>query len=183
MRLAGSTSAQMSLGKASQAVCDELANITGETTNVAILDRDQIINVVESIGPAEVTLRTWVGQRCPAHATSSGKILLSSLSALELQKLLPKTLAAFTPHTVCDRQLLERELDTSRRTGWASVHEELEVGLNAVAAPIVDHNGTTIAALSVSGPAYRLQPGSFDQVAEKTVEAAVRISRRLGFGG
>ena len=48
-----------------------------ETANLAILEGDRIVNVVEAIGPAEITLRTWVGQRCPAHATSSGKVLLA----------------------------------------------------------------------------------------------------------
>src|SRR5882757_10497340 len=64
-RLARASSGQLDLVKLSQDVCDSLAAEVGETTNLAILDADRIINIVEAIGPAEITLRTWVGQSCP----------------------------------------------------------------------------------------------------------------------
>lgn len=183
VRLAGSTSAQMDLAKESQPVCDALAEQSGETTNIAILDGDRIINVVEAHGPAEITLRTWVGQNCPAHATSSGKALLSALSPAEVHQLLGDTLPTYTDNTIGDGAALAAELEKARTAGWASVSEELEVGLNAVGAPVRDSTGAVIAALSVSGPAYRLQPDRFDEVAAMTVIAANQISRRLGFVG
>jgi DNA-binding IclR family transcriptional regulator len=180
VRLAGSTSAQMDLAKESQPICDELAQRSGETTNVAILDGDRIINIVESHGPAEITLRTWVGQNCPAHATSSGKVLLAALPPADVQTLLGTRLATFTDNTIGDGPGLAAELDRVRNAGWASVCEELEVGLNAIGAPVRDSSGKVIAALSVSGPAYRLKPARFDEVATMTVLAAAQISRRLG---
>lgn len=67
--------------------------------------------------------------------------------------------------------------------GWASVTEELEVGLNAVAAPVRKANSQFIAALSVSGPSYRLAVEKFGEVADKTIAAADAISRRLGWIG
>ncbi len=180
VRLAGSTSAQMDLAKQSQPICDELAVETGETTNIAILDGDRIINVVEAIGPAEIALRSWVGQSCPAHATSSGKVLLAALSPDRARELLGARLQSYTPNTVTQAATLFAELDETRRTGWAGVREELEVGLNAVAAPVRDGGGKVIAALSVSGPSYRLDPTRFEAVARITAAAADRISRRLG---
>jgi DNA-binding IclR family transcriptional regulator len=63
------------------------------------------------------------------------------------------------------------------------VREELEVGLNAVAAPIRDHTGNVVAAMSVSGPAYRLEPSRFEFVAEMTIASAAAVSRRLGHVG
>jgi DNA-binding IclR family transcriptional regulator len=183
VRLAGSASAQMDLAKLSQSVCDDLAESTGETTNVAILDGVRIVNLVEAIGPAEIALRSWVGQTCPAHATSSGKALLAGLSPARVHKLLGRRLDAFTPATVVDRTVLDTELEQIRRQGWASVREELEVGLNAIAAPVRDGDGEVIAAVSVSGPAYRLKPERFDELAEITMSAARRISRRLGYLG
>ncbi|AQA06381.1 IclR family transcriptional regulator [Mycobacterium sp. MS1601] len=183
VRLAGSTSAQMDLAKESQPVCDELAQQSGETTNIAILDGDRIINIVEAHGPAEITLRTWVGQNCPAHATSSGKALLSALPPAAVRELLGEKLPTFTDNTIADVKTLAVELDQARTAGWASVTEELEVGLNAVAAPVRDSTGKVIAALSVSGPAYRLAPDRFRDVAVLTTQAAERISRRLGYVG
>lgn len=183
VRLAGSTSAQMDLAKQSQATCDRLAEQCGETVNIAILDGDRIINIVETLGPAEITLRTWVGQNCPAHATSSGKALLAALPAETVRELVGGKLETFTDNTIADGAALAAELAEVRRNGWASVREELEIGLNAVGVPVRDSTGKVIAALSVSGPAYRLDPERFDEVAEMTMLAAEQISRRLGFTG
>ena len=183
VRLAGSTSAQLDLAKESQGICDRLAQQSGETTNLAILDGDRIINIVEALGPAEITLRSWVGQNCPAHATSSGKALLADLSSEDLRERIADPLATFTDSTIATAADLAAELDRGREAGWASVCEELEVGLNAVAAPVRDSTGRVVAALSVSGPSYRLEPTRFELVAEMTVAAAAAISRRIGYLG
>lgn len=182
-RLARATSAQLDLVKLSQDICDTLSLDAGETTNLAVLDGDRIVNIVEAIGPAEITLRTWVGQSCPAYATSSGKVLLSGLDAADVAARLGSTLESFTETTVSSTAQLQRELTTVRERGWASVSEELEVGLNAVAAPVHDGHSQVIAALSVSGPSYRLGTERFDEVAKLTIAAADAISRRLGWIG
>jgi DNA-binding IclR family transcriptional regulator len=84
---------------------------------------------------------------------------------------------------VTTRADLEAELRTVRACGWASVREELEVGLNAVSAPVYDSNAEVVAALSVSGPSYRLGQDEFEDIAGRTIAAAERISRRLGWVG
>ena len=184
VRLAGSTSAQMDLSRESQAICDRLAEQSGETINVAILDGDRIINIVESYANREVALRTWVGQNCPAHATSSGKALLSGLSHDQLFELLGAgPLERFTPNTVTSTQVLSAELDQTRDRGWAGVHEELEEGLNAVSAPIFGASGNVVAALSISAPAFRLAADGFEDAGKLAVAAAEQISRRLGHFG
>jgi DNA-binding IclR family transcriptional regulator len=180
-RLARASSGHLDLVKLSQDVCDSLAAEVGETTNLAVLDADRIINIAEAMGPAEITLRTWVGQSCPAHATSSGKVLLAGLDAADVRVRLASVLEAFTENTIVKIAELQRELATARERGWASVAEELEVGLNAVAAPVHDANAQVIAALSVSGPAYRMGPAQFEEAAKQTIAAADAISRRLGW--
>jgi len=180
-RLARATSAQLDLVKQSQAACDALALESGETTNLAVLDGDRIVNVAEAIGPAGIALRTWVGQSCPAHATSSGKVLLAALDDTALRDVLGARLESFTDGTVTTRSALLAELTVVRDRGWACVREELEVGLNAVAAPVYDADERVVAALSVSGPSYRLSEDDFVQTAKRTVAAAETISRRLGW--
>src|SRR3954454_10699738 len=100
LRLARAGSGHLDLVKLSQDVCDALAPDVGETTNLAILDEARIVNIVEAIGPEQITLRTWVGQSCPAHATSSGKVLLAGLEPAEVRNRLPGTLESFTVNTV-----------------------------------------------------------------------------------
>jgi DNA-binding IclR family transcriptional regulator len=180
-RLARASSGHLDLVKLSQDVCDSLAAEVGETTNLAILDADRIINIVEAIGPAEIALRTWVGQSCPAHATSSGKVLLAGLDAADVGARLASMLESFTENTFVKTADLQRELATVRERGWACVAEELEVGLNAVAAPVHDANAQVIAALSVSGPSYRMGPEQFEEIAKQTISAADAVSRRLGW--
>ncbi|MCV7281027.1 IclR family transcriptional regulator [Mycolicibacterium flavescens] len=180
-RLARAGGAQLDLVKVSQDVCDDLCAELGETTNLAILDEDRIVNIVEAIGPAEIALQTWVGQNCPAHATSSGKVLLAGLDDSELADRVAPTLTTFTHTTITTITELRAELARVRTRGWASVCEELEVGLNAVAAPVRDADAKVVAALSVSGPSYRLGEARFDEAAKLTVAAADSISRRLGW--
>lgn len=182
-RLARASSGHLDLGRLSQDVCDGLTDDLGETTNVAILDENRIVNIVEAIGPGEITLRTWVGQSCPAHATSSGKVLLAGLDPAEVRTRLTDPLVSFTPATIATVAQLLAELAQVRDRGWASVTEELEVGLNAVAAPVRDANSQVVAALSVSGPSYRLAEEKFSEVAEQTIASADAISRRLGWIG
>jgi DNA-binding IclR family transcriptional regulator len=180
-RLAGSRSAHLDLGKLSQDACDKLAAELGETTNVAILDENRAVNIVEAASTAEIAARTWVGRSCPTHATSTGKVLLAGLDADEVRNRLGTTLEGFTETTIVTIDALQAELAAARRVGWACAREELEIGLNAVAAPVYDGNGRITAALSVSGPAYRLNASHFDEVAKKTIAAADSISRQLGW--
>lgn len=180
-RLAHVAGGQIDLVKLGQEACDALSVEVGETANLAVLDQDRIVNIVETIGSAEITLRTWVGQTCPAYATSSGKVLLAGLDPAELRSRVRPPLAAFTDATVTGMVELQDQLAVVRDRGWASVREELEVGLNAVAAPVFDVHAQVVAALSVSGPSYRLAVDRFDEVAKQTVAAADRVSRRLGW--
>ncbi len=180
-RLARMAAGQNDLVKLSQEACDRLSTVVGETVNLAVLDQDRIVNIVEAIGPAEITLRTWVGQSCPAYATSSGKVLLAGLDPNDLRSRVQVPMPTFTEFTVGSIVDLIAELSVVRERGWASVSEELEVGLNAVAAPVHDAHMQVIAALSVSGPSYRLPPDRFEDVAKQAVAAADQISRQLGW--
>lgn len=183
VRLAGSTSAQVDLVGQSQGACNALAAETGETTNIAVLDGNRIINIVEAAGTGSIALRSWVGQSCPAHATSSGKVLLSGLGPAALRKQVGPKLEAYTANTLTKVADLAAQLVAVREHGWASVREELEIGLNAVAAPVFDSDGVIAAALSVSGPAYRLGPDRFASTAELAIASATEISHRLGYFG
>lgn len=181
VRLAGATVAGRDLAKAAQARCDALAHEVGETVNLAILEGDRAINIVEAAGSAEVALRTWVGQASPAHATSSGKMLISELTSAQLRDRLGATLERFTDKTIVSYPALERELATVRDRGWAHTVEELETGLHALAAPVRDNSTNIVAALSISGPAYRMSEERFDEIAARASSVAGEISARLGY--
>ncbi|WP_460391457.1 IclR family transcriptional regulator [Actinophytocola sediminis] len=182
VRLAGATTAALDLPRESQPVCRKLATELDATLNVAILDSGQATNIAQEYGDSAVAARNWIGQRTPLHATSSGKVLLAWAGEDDLAAGLD-VLERFTPSTITSRSRLIAELELVRERGWACTNEELEIGLNAVAAPVRGGDGEVVAAVSVSGPVYRLAAGSFPAVAEKVCAGAYEISSRVGYYG
>jgi DNA-binding IclR family transcriptional regulator len=183
LRLAAATTARLDVTKESQAVCERLARELGETVNIAILDETSAMNVLQEYGNSAVGTRNWIGQRTPLHATSSGKVLLAYADETLRKAVLTAPLERYTELTVTDSVALRAELDQALARGWAGTHDELEVGLTAMAAPIRNGAGRVIAAISVSGPSYRLTPESFEAVAVRLIAGAGEISTRLGFHG
>ncbi len=183
VRLAGATMASRDLGKESREICEPLAAEVGETVNLAILEGDRAINITEASGPLGIALRTWVGQSSPAHATSSGKVLLAALTDSDLDGVLEAELEGFTARTIVDRGVLREQLHLIAGRGWSTAVEELEDGLNALAAPVRDHTGDVVAALSVSGPSFRLTTDLMDELSPTVRTAALEVSRRIGFAG
>ena len=86
-----------------------------------------------------------------------------------------------TRGTICTRRQLEDELARIRDQGYAIDNEERLEGIRCVAAPIRDYTGVVIAAISVSGAAFRMQDGRMDLARESGVQAACLISRELGW--
>jgi DNA-binding IclR family transcriptional regulator len=183
VRLAGAATERLDLVEQSRPVTRELAATVGETVNIARLEAGAAVNVDQVRGPAAVTTYDWVGQRTPLHATSSGKVLLAHLDDAARDRILAEPLARLTPATITDPAVLRRQLEAVRTAGWASTSEELEAGLNAVAAPIRGHDGAVVAAVSISGPSYRLTQDRVPEVAAAVVAAAAEIGRRLGWFG
>ena len=160
---------------------ERLAEETGETVNIAILDEERkAINIAQVDGPHLVGVGDWTGWKTEPHATANGKVLLafaeSSLENLPLET----PLKAFTEQTITSLKELRSELERIKSEGWASTLGELEEGFNGVAVPVFDASGRCLAALSVSGPVYRMPPERLPEVARLCRTAAEEISGRLG---
>jgi DNA-binding IclR family transcriptional regulator len=183
IRLAGAASVRLDLSRQSRPVCEHLAGRVAETINLAILDGNAAINIDQVLGPSAITTHNWLGRRTPLHATSSGKVLLAHLPEPERERRLSAPLERYTPHTVTDPCALRTQLTNVRTAGFAYSVEELERGLNAVAAPVVAFNGQVVAALSASGPSFRLTAQRLREVAALVRTAAQDISGRLGHLG
>jgi DNA-binding IclR family transcriptional regulator len=180
VRLAGAATARLDLAREARQACRRLARQLNETVNVAVRDGDAAVNVSQEQGAATVSIQNWIGQRTPLHATSSGKVLLAWLDEDTLAPLLAGALNPHTPRTITDPAQLRAELALVRQRGWAATAEELETGLNAVAAPVHGADATVVAALSASGPSYRLRQDTFHDVARALCAGAAEISRGIG---
>jgi IclR family transcriptional regulator, acetate operon repressor len=150
-----------------QPAMDKLSQQTGETVNLAVPDGPDVLNVAEV--PSTYILNSsggWIGRRTAPHAVANGKVLLA-YGAIGV----PQRLERYTDHTITSRQALGEELAAVRRNGYATAVAELEEGLVAVAAPVFDGTGTCVAALSISGPAFRMRPESLAELGRLCVEA------------
>jgi DNA-binding IclR family transcriptional regulator len=181
IRLAGAAMAGMDLVRTARPVVEDLAERTRETVNLGVASGGGVVYIDQVAGTHSIVSASWVGRRTPLHCTSNGKVLLAWMEGDERDRALSVALEALTPSTITDPGLLRTQLEEIRRRGWAQTMEELEEGLNAVAAPIRDATGRVIAALSVSGPAFRMRPVDLPRVAKLTAESASAVSRRLGF--
>jgi IclR family transcriptional regulator, acetate operon repressor len=100
------------------------------------------------------------GSNVVLHATASGKAWLSTLPDDQVRAVLTERgLAAETPHTETDLRRILEEVGRAREAGYAVTHEEMEVGINAIAAPLVPPelpSGPAVGTVSIAGPAARL---------------------------
>lgn len=184
LRLANAVSGRLDVTRQGREICERLALDVGETVNIAVLRSEYAVNVDQARGPSAIGTHNWVGELTPLHATSSGKVLLAFMAPDARRDLLTAAgLRRFTEHTIASVEELEARLRNVTRDGYVVSLEELEHGLNAVAAPIRDHTGGVIAALSASGPAYRLTAERVQEIAPVVVAAADDVSRRMGYQG
>jgi len=181
VRLAGAATGRMDLTKLGQPVCQTLADSFGETVNIAVHDAGVAINITQARGSAAVSAVNWIGQRTPLHATSSGKVLLAYLQPDERKRLVSLPLDSYTENTVVDAARLLKELEEVAAQGYAACFEELELGLHAVAVPVRGHRGEVVAAMSASGPSYRLSRDRVDQIVSTMSSAAADLSAQLGY--
>ena len=163
------------LAQAAHGPLGNLAKETGETVNLAVRRGDEALNLLQVQTAHLVGMTDWSGRGAPLHATANGKVLLAFGEGA-----MPAKLPAQTEQTLTDRDTLRAELDRVRRNGYGTTIEELEVGLNAVAAPVFDAAGACVAAVSVSGPAFRLPARDLHLLAVACRAAAEEISASLG---
>jgi IclR family transcriptional regulator, acetate operon repressor len=181
VRLAGAAMARLDLVSSARATLNDLAERTHETVTIGVLSHDDVVSVDQVTGTRSIVSVSWVGKRTPLHTTSTGKVFLAFMGDDERERRLAEPLEAATPRSVTSPETMRTQLAEIRRRGYAQTLEELEVGLNAVAAPVRQGDGTVIAALSVSGPSFRLRPVDLPRIGQQTIEAADAVSRRLGY--
>ena len=181
--LASTVTADLDVVRYARPVCERLSDETEETVTVTALEEDEAIIIHQSISTTSMMSVDWSGWPTPLHASAAGKVLLSYMPDEQRQHILRKPLEELTEHTVTDRDVLRRQLQEIRDTGYGRTIEELEVGINAVGAPIRDAKGSVIAAVAVSGPVFRLPEESVPEIGELVIKSAAEISRSLGFYG
>jgi DNA-binding IclR family transcriptional regulator len=163
------------LASVARPVMDRLADRTGETVTLAVPAAGAVLTVVQSDGRHFVASGSWSGVSTAAHCCSDGKVLLA-FGALTLP---PGRLRRYASNTIVDRRAFARELELVRGRGYAVCDSELEDGLVGLAVPVRD-GAACVAALCISGPAYRLDRAAVETFAPACLAAADELERRLG---
>jgi IclR family pca regulon transcriptional regulator len=146
------------LASSSQPVLDRVSDVVHESCSMAILDGDEILYIARSSTKDRImSIDLGLGSRLPAHCTSMGRVLLAGLAADELRAYLARVrIIAYTNRTVTSTAKLEQVIHGVRRSGYAIVDQELEIGLRSLAVPVRDHVGRTAAAINVGVQASRV---------------------------
>lgn len=159
----------------------QLARLTKETIHLSILDGADVIYLNKIESPHPVRAYSTIGGRAPAHCVASGKALLAWQSAAYLGQL-PERLPAPTARSIATRDALLDEIGKIRRQGFAVNNGEWREGVGGIAAIVFDVTGAPAAAIGISGPVERLRPAAVRKYSQLVMEAALGLSRTLGYG-
>ncbi len=169
------------VGTWAQKTLDSLAAESEELVRLAVATDDSLQWIAKAQGSySSLRLDPVMGQDVVPHATASGKAWLATLPPERIASVLDREeRAAVQSRSPLDRATLVAELEEVRRRGYATTFEEMDLGINAVAAPIhgtgPDHEAT--GTVSIAGPSVRMTRSRMDELAPLLLHAAADISK------
>jgi DNA-binding IclR family transcriptional regulator len=187
LELGQSFSRNRGLLRQARPLLEELAQETGESIHLGVLRDFEVMHLDGEVADRLVHTGLRVGRRLPAHCTALGKVLLGCApkgfqESYDRQVVSAGRLEARTLLTITDPSKLLEHLRMVGSQGYAVDMEECEAGLACAAAPIFDASGRVTAAVSVSGPAFRLSTELLlTKAAPLVVSVAERLSQGLGY--
>jgi DNA-binding IclR family transcriptional regulator len=162
---------------------DRLRDDSGASAQLVIRDGRDVVVVMKAASSSAFASSVNVGTRLPAHATILGRVLLFDTDDQTLQSLYPDgklvKVNAQTPRTVAE---LKRLVQQDRARGYAVSESFYEAGVSAIAAPVRDGSGKTIAAVSITlhRPAFE-SPQARERLIERVLHAASELSQQLNY--
>ncbi|MBA2312601.1 MAG: IclR family transcriptional regulator [Actinobacteria bacterium] len=150
----------------------ELAELTGETVTLSVPGELEAVTMDFVASDSFVQSVARLGRPSVAHATAIGKVFLAFGG-----KLPDGPLVAYTERTITHRKKVAEEVDSTARRGWAQAVGEREIGLNALAAPIIDGQSALKGILGVQGPAGRFGRQAMRSAIAPLLSSANAISR------
>lgn len=164
-----------------QPVLRQLMNDLGETCFLGIVAKDEIVYLAKANSHYTINTNATIGSRKPIFCTGLGKAFLAFSSEEKSKSLMDGIkFKQYTPHTVQNREELEKQIQQFREKGYAIDNEEIEEGLWCLAVPVYDGHGKMVAAISTSGPKDRMQKKTA-LIKEKMLEASRDLSNKLGY--
>lgn len=158
-----------------------LAEATGETVHLAVLDETEVVYIDKVESTQRIRMYSAIGKRGPLHCTGVGKAMAAFLKPQHISRLITQLpFQGFTAATITDRTEFLQHLQEIHRVGYAQDLEEHEAGIRCVAAPIFDYRSDVIASVSVTAPSIRFTLERMGEFAPAVTRAAHEITRKLG---
>lgn len=173
---------QIDLVKLADPILKSLGAKVNETIQLRIRDNTEALCIAKFEPSRDLRVHAVVGRRRPLYAGSS-KVLLAFLPPRLQAELIPDDLLSITERTITSRSRLMRELELIRRQGYCISRGEVSEQLCSVSVPVMAVGGSVVAALNVAAPAFRTQKPDLDRFVNLLGEAAIRISKGLGWNG
>lgn len=168
---------QTTLIEASRQVMDRLVAETSESIFLGVVSGADVLCIAARESPRSIRLFAEVGRRAPLTSGGVPKVLLAFMPQPERADLLTTVFKLDVPA----QQALEAKLAQIREQDYAIVVDELDVGAHSIAAPIRDHRGQVVAAISIAGPSHRFDEASIARYVRLIVQAGAQISQALGY--
>ncbi len=193
LRFSGTYLSSARLPRVLQPTLNRLAIQTQESFSAVVLDADEVVIVARSgndwrssshsgtQGSAQVlAYGLHLGARLPAHATSTGRVLLAAKTKTELNQWLKQSaLPRLTAHTVTDAKALKVRIDQARTQDYCMASEEHELGVQALSVPLRNLQGQTVAALNVVVAPHRMTMQAMERQLLPVLQDAARELRPL----
>jgi DNA-binding IclR family transcriptional regulator len=161
---------------------EQLVSTYEETANLVILQNTSVVYLEKVESSHSMRISTLVGGDKPLYCTAVGKAMIAYLPHSILDELLNKIeFKKYTYNTIQNKESLLKSLEGVRKKGYAEDHEELEIGLHCIAAPIFNQYKIPFAAISVSGPVTRMNDSICMEIGNTLVKLAQEISEKLGY--
>lgn len=181
--LGGAILDRMDIRSEARDILDALAKEVNETVHLVVPEGDKAIYVDKIDSRRTIRMYSQIGRRAPYHASAVGKAILAFLPKEEAETIISKGLERYTKNTITDPEKLRNHLEMIRRKGYAIDEEENEVGIRCIGAPVFDHTGRVVAAVSISGSILTVTRDKIPELSKKVVDSARRISEKLGWTG
>jgi len=175
---------QLDLRDRARPFLERLVLETSETVHLCLLDDSEVVYLDKVEPERSVRMATSVGRRNPAHCTAVGKAMMAHLPAAQVEAIVRKQgMRAMTSNTITSLFELKKELLAIGERGYSVDNEEIEEGVRCVGCVVRNFSGEPVAAISISGPAFRLTQEKVPALATAVMAAAQGLSRELGFKG
>ncbi len=180
LRFSGSYLATARMPRVIQPTLNRLAAQTGESFSAVVLDGEQVVIIARSGTFRLLAYGLHLGARLPAHATSTGRVLLAAKSRRDFADWMRgRELPRLTAHTVVEARPFRALIAQVRAQDWCVASEEHELGVHALAVPLRNLEGRTVAALNIVAPPQRLEPRAMQKDLLPLLQDAARELRPL----